>query len=378
VEREHTIVLLDAQKQMHVVSEDEQVREKFDEFAAKFTVTQIDAAKTAVQGTRPVGKSSKGKAIATTQAWTFTVPEGETIVTTSTRPTFDSVASLGRVLGDRTVMYKYLNPHVQLIATNTAPVNGATTLNVYLLDTVSGTLLHHVKHPEVAPHDLHPVHIVHSEHWFVYTFWNYLVDETNKSANGRMAVVLELYESSQPDERVESETFSSYDGVQPHVVTQAFQLGFGVHAAGVTITQSGITTRKLLFATDSRQIFGVSKRFFDPRRPQDTPTDSDKEEQLIPYHPVISFDEKQAPSYSQQVMGTRVIQSSPALLESTSLVLAHGLDLFFCKESPSGTFDVLSEDFNKGMLLSTIAVLAITVLITAPMVRRKNLKTRWA
>jgi hypothetical protein len=221
------------------------------------------------------------------------------------------------------------------------------------------------------------VHVVRSEHWFVYTFWNSVVDDVNQSAVGNMGVVLELFESSQPDQRVDSDQFSSYDGMQPYVASKAFLLGFGVHALGLTSTQSGITTRKLLFGTDSRHVYGVSKRFFDPRRPEGTPTEADKEEQLVPYNPVIPFDPKQTLSHTVQVMGARHIESAPALLESTSLVLAYGLDLFFSPESPSGTFDVLSQDFNKGMLLATIAVLAITVLFTTPLVRKKNLKTRW-
>lgn len=69
--------------------------------------------------------------------------------------------------------------------------------------------------------------------------------------------------------------------------------------------------------------------------------------------------------------------TSPALLESTSLILASGLDLFYTRVAPSGSFDVLSEGFNKAQLLATITALAIGVIVLRPLVRRKVLKQRW-
>ena len=73
----------------------------------------------------------------------------------------------------------------------------------------------------------------------------------------------------------------------------------------------------------------------------------------------------------------KAILSSPALLESTALVFAHGLDLFGARAAPSGTFDVLSDAFNKAQLVLTGAGLALAILVTRPMVRRKRVRERW-
>ncbi|CAG8670205.1 15987_t:CDS:10, partial [Racocetra fulgida] len=114
------------------------------------------------------------------------------------------------------------------------------------------------------------------------------------------------------------------------------------------------------------QVFGLPKRFLDPRRPQRALTNEDKEEMLIPYEPAISDNKKFILSYNLPIYGIRHITTSPALLESTSLVLAYGLDLWFTREAPSKTFDVLSEDFSKGTLLATILGLVIGILVTKP------------
>ncbi len=80
---------------------------------------------------------------------------------------------------------------------------------------------------------------------------------------------------------------------------------------------------------------------------------------------------------TSQVAKTRRIITSPALLESTSLVFAYGLDLFFTRVAPSNTFDVLSESFNKPQLVITIAGLALAIAVAKPIVARKRLRERW-
>ena len=69
--------------------------------------------------------------------------------------------------------------------------------------------------------------------------------------------------------------------------------------------------------------------------------------------------------------------TAPALLESTSLVFAFGLDMFVSRVAPSGTFDVLSESFNKAQLVLTISGLAVAIMFTRPMVQRKRLREKW-
>ena len=78
-----------------------------------------------------------------------------------------------------------------------------------------------------------------------------------------------------------------------------------------------------------------------------------------------------------QVANVQRIITSPALLESTSLVFAYGLDMFLTRVAPSNTFDVLSENFNKAQLVLTIAALTLAIFITKPMVRRRKLRERW-
>lgn len=78
-----------------------------------------------------------------------------------------------------------------------------------------------------------------------------------------------------------------------------------------------------------------------------------------------------------QVFGIKRILTSPALLESTSLVFAYGLDTFFTQSSPSRQFDVLSEDFSKSQLILTMVGLVVAIAIARPIVRRKRVNALW-
>lgn len=42
------------------------------------------------------------------------------------------------------------------------------TLTVYLVDTVTGAVIESVSHKKVSG----PIHVVHSENWVVYTYFN--------------------------------------------------------------------------------------------------------------------------------------------------------------------------------------------------------------
>jgi hypothetical protein len=129
---------------------------------------------------------------------------------------------------------------------------------------------------------------------------------------------------------------------------------------------------------DQGQVATIPRRLLDPRRPTGPPSKSDKEEQLIPYDPLIAPDTRRVISHKYPLLGARAIISSPALLESTSLLFAHGIDLFLTRGvNPSGTFDILSDNFNKLQLLLTLAGLSGGIFIAKPAVRRKMLQAKW-
>jgi ER membrane protein complex subunit 1 len=174
--------------------------------------------------------------------------------------------------------------------------------------------------------------------------------------------------------------WSAFNDKYPRVIAQTYLFNHPISALGTTSTRHGITSRDLLIATP-HQLISLPKRILDPRRPVVPKggkiTGDKKEEGLVPYEPVIPDERKWTLSHFNELFGVTNIKSSPALLESTSLVLGMGLDLFYTRVAPSGTFDVLSESFSRGQLVATIIALAVGLFVMRPLVRRKQLKQRW-
>ena len=69
--------------------------------------------------------------------WQLRLPNaGDRILATAVRPLHDSFHSVGDILSDRTVLYKYLNPHMLGLATLSEGCKTGSLLTIYIIDTV--------------------------------------------------------------------------------------------------------------------------------------------------------------------------------------------------------------------------------------------------
>ncbi|KAF2264179.1 DUF1620-domain-containing protein [Lojkania enalia] len=305
--------------------------------------------------------------------WTFTPPAGEKIVGYSVRPTKDPVASIGKVLGDRRVLYKYLNPNLVLVTT---ALESARTASFYLLDSASGEILHAVSHTDVDVS--RPIPSTISENWFSYSL---TIDSTSTApSRGYQLVVAELFESPIPDDRgplgassnssTVQPTVANGDVAKPYVLSQTYHIPEEISHMTVTRTKQGITSRELLVTLPfSNSIVGIPRHVIDPRRPIGRdPTSQEASEGLTKYTPFISFDPKWHLNHKYEVRGVKQVITTESGLESTSLVFAYGFDIFGTRVAPSFAFDILGKGFNKVQMLITVAALFAGVLFVAPLV----------
>ena len=298
--------------------------------------------------------------------WHFAPQPGEKIVSLVSRPVNDPVASIGKVLGDRNVLYKYLNPNLALLVT---AHEAAKSASVYVMDTVSGAIIYSNTHKNV---DLSaPIASTLSENWFAYSF---TVEASDISPKGHQLVSGELYESISANDRGllnDAVNVSSLAGTtEPFTYTHTFQIPESIAKMSVTQTRQGITSRQLLAVlADSASIIGIPRGVIDPRRPVNRdPSKNEQMEGLVRYAPVIEFDPKWHLNHAREVLGIKEVITSPAVLESTSLIFAYGLDVFGTRLSPSFNFDMLGKDFNKFQMLATVAALAVVTFVVTPLV----------
>lgn len=122
--------------------------------------------------------------------WSTIIPQGcsvDAIVKANPGPT----ASFGKVLGNRTTLYKYLNPHLTAITTSSQS-RSSRECSVILLDAVKGTVYHQTSFRSSQSCD---VKMVLSGHAFFFSYFDGDCDNET-SSKGHKIVSVELFEGA--------------------------------------------------------------------------------------------------------------------------------------------------------------------------------------
>ncbi|RMB91782.1 hypothetical protein DUI87_32012 [Hirundo rustica rustica] len=305
------------------------------------------------------------KDLSTEESWEVAIPtEVQRIVAVKGKRSNEHVHSQGRVMGDRSVLYKSLNPNLLAVVTESTDTHHERTfIGIYLMDGVTGRIIH----SSVQRKAKGPVHMVHSENWVVYQYWN-------TKARRNEFTVLELYEGT---EQYNATAFSSLDRpILPQVLQQSYIFPSAISAMEATITERGITSRHLLIGLPSGAILSLPKALLDPRRPE-IPTEQSREENLIPYSPDVQIHAERFINYNQTISRMRGIYTAPSGLESTCLVVAYGLDIFQTRVYPSKQFDVLKDDYDYVLISSVLFGLVFATMITKRLAQVKLLNRAW-
>lgn len=305
------------------------------------------------------------------EVWTLDLQKSQqTITGVYGKRALDLVHSQGRVLGDRSVLYKYLNPNLVAVVAEGEEILSSSNnkgpsafFSLYLVDGVTGHIVYHQTHKRSRG----PVKVIHSENWVVYTYFN---EKYRRNEVG----VLELYEGRQQSN---STAFSSFSPPPPPLVMrQAYIFPEPIYSMASTVTEKGITSKNIILALKIGGILSLPKALLDPRRPV-IPTQETMEEGTIPYVPEIPLSTEALVNYNRSLFNVDGVFTSPAGLESTSLVFVHGIDIFYTRVMPSRMFDVLKEDFDYLFIGSVLGLMILVSFITQKLAARKALNRAW-
>merc|ERR1712166_1246617 len=136
--------------------------------------------------------------------------------------------------------------------------------------------------------------------------------------------ILELFDGS---DEAPIESFSSFQATPPIELRQAYIAPFTVTALATTYTAKGVTETQVLAAMTSGSLAGIHKRLVDARRPTNAKA-TKHAEGLIPYHPLLILQNEKNLNYNLTLSSVRNIYAAPCGLESTTAVLATGLDTY--------------------------------------------------
>ncbi|XP_051131617.1 uncharacterized protein LOC127251789 [Andrographis paniculata] len=315
--------------------------------------------------------------------WSIVFPDSEKIAATATRSLNEVVHTQAKITGDQEVLYKYISKNLLFLATVTPKAVDAigyvtpeeSSLVVYVIDTVTGRILHRMIHHGSQG----PVHAVFIENWVVYHYFNLRAHRYEMS-------VIEIYDQARADNKDVlklvlgthnlTSPITSYSRPEVFTKSQSYFFSHSVKTMAVTLTAKGITSKQILLGTIGDQVLALDKRFLDPRRTVN-PTQSEKEEGIIPLTDSLPIISQSYITHSLKVEGLRGIATVPAKLESTTLAFAYGVDLFFTRLAPSRTYDSLTEDFSYALLLITIVALVAAIVVTWIWSEKKDLQDKW-
>ncbi|KAJ3292412.1 hypothetical protein HDU79_001438 [Rhizoclosmatium sp. JEL0117] len=411
--------IVDTDERVVLYPNSPEARDLFDLQLSTFYYYRIKKGDTAVRGfmvEKLPGGEYKG-----TQLWSVDLPAGEVVADYVQKDRTEPISSLGRVLGNRSVLYKYLNPNLLALAT-LRETKSTSNVYLYLIDTVTGSILHRASYLGAghAAKGLDSIYLIQVDNSVILSYYNHgpeaaevlvepevkgsvdrdelketagsnkrrkkntlvskegnVVRNTSPNVKGYEITVLELYEMPKPDARIDSDTYTSFNTQKPSILQQTFVFPAQITAIGSTRTGAGITSREILFGLTSNQLYGVNLRILDPRRPTGPITSEDKEEMLFPYRATIDYNPKEFASHVLEVAGIKTIVSTPSSLESTSIVAAYGLDLFVVRRAPSKTFDLLSDDFGYVTLIVTLVSLVVGIQVAKHYAERKRVSDQW-
>ncbi|CAJ1953709.1 unnamed protein product [Cylindrotheca closterium] len=338
---------------------------------------------------------------------------GEKIVKVGYPTRDEIVQSMSSVLGDDSLLLKYINPHIAVVVTvseakEQTPTEIATTIQkeetkkkgrkpagagsaaeqtapsivpnmfINVVDTVSGRVVHRAGHSNVDPS--RKVTTLISENWIVYSFVNSVTRRTELGVLTLHEGIIDKKGMTMFTSPQQTTSFSSFDAREskPVVLAKLYIYPSAITALGATATRGGISNRKILIASTDGRVTAIDRSMIETRRPMGEAKETEKKEGLVPYRELVPEVSLFALSYNQTVESPSSIISTHTSLESQSLVMAFGgPDLFFTRTSPSRGFDLLPDTFSRVLVFIVTTGLIVVLFVVKNIGSKKALKQGW-
>lgn len=312
--------------------------------------------------------SVKGKLVPT---WTFG-SDREKILKYIGKPEESTTSSIGVVLHDKSVLYKYLYPNTVSVITS----DEEGILTFYLLDGVKGEILYSFKHKADEVVDVESVEILMDDNWVVYSYFIF------EPRFEQRIVVLDLFDSSK---LLGTEEISAFDADLKisNVSQQAFTYPDRINKLKSTVTNHGITLKSVIALTENGALVEFPKWVLNSRRV--VGRDMTKEDMMsdfrpLQYEPVVPRNTKQILNHKYKIFvdNEGTILTKGTSLESTSVVCyINSYNLFCSTAQPSRSWDLLGSGFDKNKLALTILILIMSYVTSTVFVSKKSVHDAW-
>lgn len=303
----------------------------------------------------------------------FGIPN-ESIVSFVGRPENSVTASVGIGKFDKSVLYKYLNINTVGVATKDAN----NQLSFYLVDGITGDLLHTQKHTDEVV-DFESINLVLDDNWVVYSYY------VKSPKLEQRIVVIDLFDAADNATDKEDSALTRNIAIDS-VSSKSFIFPERILSLGSTQTKFGITVKSVVALTETGSLVEIPKYVLNSRRIDDRPvTNNDLQDEfrILPYEPIIPkntyqvLNHKHKLALDENAPNNKIVVAATEL-ESTAVVcLVNKYNDFCTLVQPSLSYDLLPYSFDRVKLIITIVILFVAFIATKPFVYSKMLKLSW-
>ncbi|KAJ6231003.1 hypothetical protein M0813_00818 [Anaeramoeba flamelloides] len=264
---------------------------------------------------------------------------------------------------DKHLNNNYYNPYmISLLTYN----KEEKTITVLIIDTVSGKIIGNVKNYDASL----PATIQHYANKLVYHYWGTKVKTTVMS-------VIELKANAFSSKHYRQNKKNILYQNRPMVTLkkQSYLFPSYVNVMGVSKSKDNVNQKGLVLALSTGDLFLLSDSFLNPERTLNV--QNAMKLGLMPYTTYLPHQAKNIINDNEPVLQVKDIKSDHTEIESTSFIVAYGLDLFYDCVTIDQSFDKIDSQFNFSALIITMLVLIIALIAMQRMKGNKNVKTNW-
>lgn len=252
-------------------------------------------------------------------------------------------------------------------------------LFVNVIDTVSAQIVHRysILHASTRLSGRSSVQVSWIENNLLVSYWSTQAQRQELSSVSLFEGMIDKYGLGPFSSAKVDQVRSSFNSPAPIALQKTYVFPRKITSMHHSVTSRGITNKNLLMGLGSGQLYAVDLRMLDPRRPVNKPTPAEMEEKLMQYVPFIGLHPFQMLSTNSTLPPVKRILSAPSKLESTSIVVTLGLDVYHTRTVPSKGFDMLASDFNKPLLSLILMGMGATVVWLRRAYKRQLLSSGW-
>jgi hypothetical protein len=336
ISNERLLLLLDKYDNAFIYPNTEEAKVNALNVMTRLTFSRISESKNVLTGYKFSSKGLNGVEI-----WRINFQNtGEEIIAHASDDQLSPDEYQGIVENDGNITYKYVDPNLMAVATVSSPSN----LNIYVINRVNGAILHISRVYNVDRKKA--VKMIFAENIILVNYFKEYGEVNGGLLNEVLAI--ELYYPTIEDDAQKMIFRYLSDGIQvggvnsvslpkPRVLMQTYVLPVVTKDLLLTKTLQGITNKHLVLLTNENKVIAMPAILFSAKRPTDNPNRDGTEFEdstLIPYDSVIHVSHTFILNYNLELNGITQIKSLPQEYESTTLMIASGIDLFVSQFAP--------------------------------------------